>query len=125
MSVLTTAELTHYSRKASQRVESLSYEVKKERWRQIRKWGPQSWPSGTGDARSLMGTTFTQYAVALKAWNDEQAKPGGAPTWAPILLEEIFEAMESTDFDRVREELVQSMAVIAAWIEDIDERKAR
>jgi hypothetical protein len=112
-------EIVKYSRAASDKVRQLAEEVTKERFRQIRKWGPQTHPSGTGPDAVMAGRTMASYATILKAWNDRQSVEGGS-AWAPILLEEIFEAMESGDLAHVREELIQSMAVIAAWIEDID-----
>jgi hypothetical protein len=41
-------------------------------------------------------------------------------TWADILEEEIAEALAESDPVKLRAELVQSGAVIVAWIEAID-----
>jgi hypothetical protein len=116
---IATAEIIEHSRAARRKVDGLAREVLNERFRQIRKWGPQTHPSGTSPNSYMAGRSMKSYAAILKAWNDERADNGEA-TWAPILLEEIFEAMESDDIQNLRTELIQSMAVIAAWIEDID-----
>ena len=52
---------------------------------------------------------------------DEAAK-SGTLTWRHILLEEVFEALAESDPAKLRTESIQSAAVIAAWVEDIDSR---
>lgn len=44
----------------------------------------------------------------------------GSASWAMIVLEEVFEAMSETDPARVREELVQVLAVVSKMILTID-----
>ena len=118
-----TREQINLARKASDRLKSLTFEVEKERFRQLRKWGPQTHPSGTGPDQIMAGRSMAFYAKMMKNWNDRQVEPGGQPHWSAILLEEVFEAMEADNYGDLRTELIQSMAVIAAWIEDIDDRK--
>jgi hypothetical protein len=44
------------------------------------------------------------------------------PEWALILLEEVYEALAEADPARLRTELIQAGAVIAAWVSDLDRR---
>lgn len=44
----------------------------------------------------------------------------GSASWAMIVLEEVFEAMSETDPARVREELIQVLAVVSKMILTID-----
>lgn len=91
-------------------------EVWAERKRQLDKWGPQTHPDGT-EASAL--------SIAMRDQAKEicdQANAEGTATWAMILGEEVLEAFAESDQAKLRTELVQSAAVIAAWIEDIDAR---
>lgn len=107
-------------------------EILEERRRQDAKWGEQNHPDGTGDqvkfvhgehlasdgdGRITMGTIsyVSKYVTDLAAAN-------GKVTFADILVEEIFEALCENDPERVRAELIQSAAVIVAWVEAIDRR---
>ena len=101
-------------------------QVNTERWRQLEKWGEQShpdmWeesPQGLAFSRSQ----FVLFAERYRAVNDYAAEASdGSLDWAGILLEEIYEALAEEDPTKLREELIQSAAVITAWIEDIDSR---
>lgn len=86
-----------------------------ERQRQIVKWGPQVHPNGTG----RMGDDGL--AGMYRDICDRNAREGQG-TWRDILLEEVFEAIAESDDAKLRVELVQSGAVITAWIEAIDAR---
>ncbi|MGW3383333.1 NUDIX hydrolase [Streptomyces albogriseolus] len=90
-------------------------EVDTERQRQLAKWGDQHHPDGTG---------WQRFGATAQHWKDtcDEAHANGTTTWAPILLEEVFEAMEEDDPVKLRTELVQCAAVIQAWISDIDSR---
>lgn len=92
-------------------------DIHDERGRQDAKWGLQSHPDGTG------GELARDLCDAMKAAVDLDARDGGT-NWASILTEEILEAFAETDPTTLRTELVQSGAVIAAWIEHIDRRAA-
>lgn len=88
-----------------------------ERHRQVQKWGVQ---------KHTDGTSPEDYAVQVELFknhNDHQAMHGRDNSWDTILLEEVFEALAETDPVKLREELVQSAAVIVAWIEDLESRK--
>lgn len=87
-------------------------EFKRERRRQIVKWGHQSRSNGTGPA-------FQTFADMYREACDNAEREGGA-TWRHVLLEEVYEALAETDTRNLRTELIQAGAVIAAWIEDID-----
>ncbi|MFB7162294.1 NUDIX hydrolase [Streptomyces sp. NPDC056242] len=86
-----------------------------ERQWQLRKFGEQHHPDGTG----LPGDT-------LRADNAREVCQAmarrGETTWRGILAEEIAEAFAETDPAKLRAELVQVSAVCAAWIADLDSR---
>ncbi len=89
--------------------------VQAERDRQDAKWGVQHWPDGTnlvGDDGRMMWAKYLCEAHARE----------GTVTWREILDEEVKEAFAETEWSKLRTELVQCMAVIAAWIEDGDSR---
>lgn len=92
-------------------------EVDTERQRQLKKWGDQHHPDGTG---------WQRFGATAQHWKDicDEAHAANTTTWAPILLEEVFEALEEDDQAKLRTELVQCAAVIQAWISDIDSREA-
>lgn len=100
-------------------------EVKAELDRQYDRWGPQDHEDGTGpdvlftDIRH----SFQEITNGLKNHNDFIEQCGIAPKWAPILLEEVFEAVSEKDQDNVREELIQVAAVAVQWIRAIDRRQ--
>jgi hypothetical protein len=92
-------------------------EVLDERHRQDAIWGEQNHVDGTGvaGARTLADKIKTLCA---------QQHADGHDTWAVILAEEIAEALCETDPQRLRTELVQSAAVIMAWLQAMDRRPA-
>ena len=104
-------------------VDTISEHILEERVLQLKKWGPQSHPDGTGARVAYAGFLgfMEQHADSAKKRTDYAARKG-ILTWRDILLEEIFEAMAESDPEALRAELVQSSAVIAAWIQDIDTR---
>lgn len=85
-----------------------------ERLNQLNKWGPQTHPDGTSDE-------YAYFADYFRACCDHAAKHGHV-TWADIALEEFFEALAETDYHKLRKELVQTAAVLTAWVEDLDNR---
>lgn len=87
----------------------------KERKAQIRKWGHQHHPDGTGGDEARFQADWDRGAC-------QQAAENGTLTWQHILQEEVSEAFAESDLAKLREELVQVGAVAAAWIEDIDSR---
>lgn len=91
-------------------------DVVAERSRQDARWGRQDHPNGTGPVLARL---------AARARNEcEKAFAGGRGTWADIFLEEVFEALAESDPVKLREELVQAIAVGEAWIECIDRHAA-
>lgn len=95
-----------------------------ERRRQVTKWGPQRHPDlavteGIAQARRRY---FARLATDFKRVNDGRESQGEPGVWCDILLEELYEALEAGNQDELRKELVETMAVAAAWIEDIDTR---
>src|SRR6266498_5571177 len=95
----------------------LSHEVIEERFNQLKKFGVQhhrDWGL-QGDLDLAEWKIEEQY---WKRLNDSRSDG----SWTAILMEEICEAIASPSEVVRREELVQSAAVIFAWIEDIDNR---
>jgi hypothetical protein len=95
-----------------------------ERVRQDDKWGLQSHPMFTlldGLTAEEAREAYALAATKMKKVNDENDQPG----WDTILAEEIAEAYEQAgvDVDKVRQELVESAAVIVCIIEQIDREK--
>ncbi|HET6355994.1 hypothetical protein [Streptomyces sp.] len=92
--------------------------VDTERQAQLAKWGDQKHPDGTG-AEYYVG-------MADQARDDVEhaAESLSGPRWALILLEEVYEALAESDPAKLRAELIQAAAVIAAWVSDLDRRPA-
>lgn len=104
-------------------------DVMLERFRQNAKWGEQNHPDGTGPERHVLAHTginldLRSGAELARIFRDRcQANtPAGTDNWLHILLEEVFEAAAESDPAALRTELVQSTAVLVAWIEAIDRR---
>lgn len=95
--------------------ERVTVDMWAERVRQVAKWGPQSHPDGTGYPGSV------ENANRAKLLTDTAAREGEL-TWGLIFLEEVAEAMAESAPALLRAELVQALAVGAAWIADIDSR---
>jgi hypothetical protein len=93
-------------------------EIHEERAAQLRKWGVQHWPGGTATSHY-----DKEMADAAKRVTDA-AMARGDLTWRDILCEEMLEAFAESEWPKVRGELVQAAAVIAAWVEDGDHEAA-
>jgi hypothetical protein len=92
-------------------------EIANETVSQDEKWGPQRHPSGTDT------NYWTPGANAAKRVNERAAETGSL-TWREILTEEVYEAFAEEDPALLRAELIQSAAVIAQWVADLDRRAA-
>jgi hypothetical protein len=85
-----------------------------ERARQDDKWGVQTHPNGTSD-------DVLAKARADDARADCQAAAAtGHVTWALIAKEEFAEALAEADPAKLREELIQNLAVLLNWVENLD-----
>jgi hypothetical protein len=99
-------------------------EVATERAAQNAKWGEQNHPDGTGPDRYWLLDDDPPAAEARDSYRqltDERAQRG-ALTWLDIAIEEVAEAFAESGPAALRKELVQSAAVLVAWIEAIDRR---
>lgn len=83
--------------------------------RQVKKWGIQHHPDGTGNAG------YVVLADEAKRLAD-QAHENGTLTWRHILQEEYLEALAESDPEKLAEELVQVAAVAVAWLVDLQSR---
>jgi hypothetical protein len=90
--------------------------VDDERQAQLAKWGEQHHPDGTGVSDTQRKLADDARAVCQQVFAE------GKGDWAHILMEEVREALAESDPAKLRTELVQSAAVIAAWIADLDSR---
>lgn len=102
---------------------SVLNEIREERRRQDAKWGQQNHPDGTGTGTEVVPLWFAEdFAEWAKLATDASAH-AGVVTWREILLEEVAEAFDESDADRLRTELVQVAAVATQWVEAIDRRR--
>lgn len=92
-------------------------DVIRERWAQLKKWGRQSLPDGTGYEGADWG------AIAGRV-DCNMAFGRGEGTWRHVLAEEFYEALAETEYGPLRAELVQIAAVAISWVEDLDARAA-
>lgn len=88
-------------------------DIREERKLQDAKWGQQNHPNGTG------GESDRLTAEAFKRLNAADVLHETV-NWRAVLLEEVFEAVSETDYWLLRTELVQTAAVVLAWLEAID-----
>lgn len=96
-------------------IDIFSRDVIAERWAQLKKWGEQRHPDGTGPI-------YRDLADKYRFLCDDHFVRGRG-TWLDILLEEVYEASaEEPDSPELRGELVQVAAVALAWVENIDSR---
>jgi hypothetical protein len=108
------------------RTDAVLVEVLDERARQDAKFGEQNWPDGTGPSIPwpLFVGDGTAAANRARERCDQRAKDGSL-TFRDIAVEEIAEAFAEDKPARLRTELVQSAAMLVAWIEAIDRRAAQ
>lgn len=109
-------------------------EIGREREAQDLKWGEQNHPDGTGEIgwpEHIMpgmgwsvNMTPAQHAAKLARRHCQQEAKQGKTTWLAIALEEVAEAFAESDPAELRKELVQSAAVLVAWVEAIDRRQS-
>lgn len=90
-------------------------EVREESFRQDKKWGEQNHSDGTG-------SEFMGIASEMKKGCDE-ATANGTLTWRHILEEEVYEAFECSDPEKLKMELLQTAAVALQWREAISRRQ--
>ena len=93
-------------------LENIDYEVRQ----QVSKWGIQHLPDGTERPGDNMAEVIAKCECTVAA-------EGNSLTWRHIFYEEVREALNSSDPDRLAEELVQVAAVCVSWIRDIEGRK--
>jgi hypothetical protein len=92
-------------------------EVVSERQAQLVRWGEVNFPDGTGRRPGKAISPIARLATEIAARE-------GAVTWAHLLREEVYQALEEADHVRLRAALVRTAAVATAWIEAIDGRTA-
>lgn len=90
--------------------------VDDERLRQLRMWGAQPLPDGTGYRHQIEDLAVVRGMV-------KDAEEDGELSHALVLAEEVYEVYAETDPVKLKEELIQVAAVCAKWIADIDARQ--
>lgn len=90
--------------------------IDRERARQDKKWGEQNHKNGT----AFIG--FKMLSDYYKRQCDA-ATLTGKVTWADIFKEEVYEALAEEKPVKIKEELIQVMAVCKAWIECMDRKR--
>lgn len=91
-------------------------DYREERERQNRKHpDTDQFPDGTGHPIWLERAGDARQAC-------DEAAAAGECTWLYVMREEVYEAFAESDQAKLREELVQVMAVAGRWIEAIDAR---
>ena len=105
-------------------------ELNEERTRQLEKWGVQVWPSVVPVANDKKSDTnaalrTAHYGlpteIAAKAACDK-AMEDGSCTWADIFVEELVETICASNEKDRRMELIQTLTVGIAWLEDMDKK---
>lgn len=94
-----------------------------ERDRQEHLWGEQNHPDVPLVLPATKRGLHRAESEKWKTLNARRVKMGHL-AWDGILLEEIYEALAESDPDKLRTELVQSMAVILNWLECVERRSA-
>lgn len=113
--------------------EAVLQEVRRERARQDAKWGEQNHPDAhpvllSRDGGVTPRRLAEEHGVPTGTRARQMCQTAGARgevSFMHILVEEIGEALDEValgDASALREELVQSAAVLVAWIEGIDRR---
>lgn len=95
-------------------IEATFEKILNERRAQDAKWGEQNHPDGTGS--KFETSAFNAREHCNLAFENKKG------TWTDILTEEFYEALAEDDPVRLETELIQSAAVICAWIEAIHRR---
>lgn len=84
---------------------------------------------GTGPGESWLlpysGHSAVQVEQTFRRDYDHFCEDRGAPTWAMLVREEIAEAFQESNADRLSEELLQVAALCVAWVERIDMRRQK
>ena len=99
-------------------------EVFDERVRQVARYGQNDdLDNGTGpDAEWLTPfttDTATDIEENLRAEYEASEKKTGKPTWMHLIREEIAEAFQEDDPERLAEELTQVAALCVSWVETL------
>lgn len=107
-------------------------EVRLERLRQDAKWGEQNHPDLARDVRHMNALSVAEEMCLPSAdvarQRVELLARAGELGYADIALEEFCEAIEAAaneDVGELRKELIQTAAVLVAWVECIDRRRHR
>lgn len=98
-------------------LERVLEDIGHERAAQDARWGEQNHPDGTG-----IRPIYDMDAADQARNACEEAFEHGFGTWRHILTEEYREALAESDPVALRTELIQSAAVIVAWVQHIDRR---
>lgn len=104
-------------------------QVREERSRQVASYGPnEDICDGTGpDTRWLLPLSHVRASDAQADFRTDYEmyeEETGAPTWVHLVREEISEAFEETNPERLAKELIQVAALCVSWVEKLQTRGA-
>lgn len=105
-------------------------DIAMERHRQIKRYGlNRENPDGTGPRTAWLLPLAPESAAEIQKvfrqdYEDWEEEGGNGPvTWVHLIREEIAEAFQETDPDRLRAELIQVAALCVSWIQNLDHRE--
>lgn len=116
------------------RRQAILHEIEAERNRQLDRWGRQRHADGTGRTgdveirdmkQALCESRFYRSDSRGTSWTEEDTQGREVVTWRDIADEERAEANAEVDKASLFRELVQSVAVEVAWLEDLLEQRER
>lgn len=102
-------------------------QVFEERLRQVAQYGHnEDLENGTGpNARWLLPASSNPAKVLQEQFREEYEEheaATGKPTWMHLVREELAEAAESDNPERLAEELLQLAALAVSWVEKLENR---
>lgn len=106
-------------------------EIGLERQAQISKWGHQHRPNGEptllnhpgGVTGQRLNDEYGLPSSSRARAECERAEKRGALSWPGIVVEELTESIDEValgDMKALRKELIHTIAVLVAWVEDLD-----
>lgn len=104
-------------------------DVAAERSRQVARYGHNDdLQDGTGPRTAWLlpvaAHPATEIEQIFRGDYEDYEEETGKPTWAHLVREEIAEAFQEADPERLREELIQVAALAVSWVETLDARTA-
>lgn len=111
------------------RTESVLLQVMDERQRQVERYGQNDdLDDGTGPETRWLAPFSAEPAAAIEKIlrNDyeDYEEETGKPTWVHLIREEVAEAFQENDPERLEAELLQVAALCVSWVETLQRRRS-